>query len=377
MNILLVEPDYNTKFKPLGLMRISSMHKSRGDIVMFTKGLGRIGSFEPDKIYITTLFTYEYVETIKTVRYYVGRYPNADIWVGGILASTRPDLFFNEGVKIHHGLLQEAEAFPPDYDLFDGEMDYSLTFASRGCINSCGFCVVPQLEGKICSRPHWPQDINPKFKKIIFMDNNWLSKNEKDWLEDVKVLKQLVKKGQVTQIDFNQSLDCRLFTEDKVKILQGLPIIPLRFSFDHRGQDKHYQNAIALAKKYGFRDIRVDVLYNWMDTIEDFYYRLRTTALSSSKTGGTAVLMKYVPLDQIDRSNYIGKHWTKQEAESVHRINPYPYGQVSSKSIEEFEYYFGKDAHEFKKLLNYPDIKRLTVLKRDKYNKSKIKKIVN
>lgn len=374
--ILLVEPDYETKFKPLGLMRISSMHKSKGDTVIYTKGLGGIGSFNPDKIYITTLFTYEYPETIKTVRYYVKQYPNSDIWVGGILASTRPDLFFNEGVKLHHGLLPEAEKFPPDYSLFEGEMDYSLSFTSRGCRNNCSFCVVPQIEGKICHRFNWPEDINPEFKKIIFMDNNWLAKEEKDWLWDVNILKELFKKGQINNIDFNQSLDCRLFTEDKVKILKGLPINPLRFSFDHMGQDKYFQKAIALARKYGFRGYRVDILYNWIDTIDDFYYRLKTTTLLTAGSGGAAVLMRYAPLDQIDRTNYVGKNWTQREVDAVHKINPYPYGQVSSKSIEEFEYFFGKDAKEFKKLLNFPEIKKLTQLKRDKFNKIKIKKIV-
>jgi hypothetical protein len=352
------------------------MHKARGDTVIFTKGLGSIGSFQPDKIYITSLFTYEFNETIKTVRYYISKYPNADTWIGGILASTRPDLFFNEGVKIHHGLLLEAEQFPPDYTLFP-DIDYSLSFTSRGCIRSCNFCVVPQLEGKICHRDNWPQDINPKFKKIIFIDNNWLAKDKKDWLGDVKILKKLVSKGEVTQIDFNQSLDARLFTEDKAKILQGLPIIPLRFSFDHMGQDKHFQNAITLAKKYKFRDFRVDVLYNWMDTIEDFYYRLKITSLLTCKSGGAAVLMRYAPLDQINRMDHVGKHWTKQEVDAVHKINPYPYGQISSKSIEEFEYYFGKDGKEFKRLLNFPDIKRLATLKRNKFNKGKIKRILN
>jgi hypothetical protein len=373
MNILLLEADYETKFRPLGLMRISSMHKAKGDKVYYIKGIKAKHEiqFEPDKIMMTTLFTYSYPETIKTLRYYKTMFPNADFWVGGILASTKPELFYNEGVKLHHGLLPEAERYPPDYDLFP-DMDYSLTFITRGCINSCGFCVVPQLEGKLVHRPNWINDINPKFKKIIFFDNNWLGLPIETLKEDIKKLKEITQDYNITSIDFNQSLDCRLFTEEKVKLLQGLPLNPLRFSFDHMGQNNAFQKAVVLGKKYGFKNIRVDILYNWIDTPEDFYYRLKEVVMAVNGTGGCGVLMRYAPLDRVDRMNHVGPKWTKQEANAVHKINPYPYGQVSSKSLEEFEYFFGKDAKEFRILLNFPDIKRMTVMKRNKFNKQKI-----
>jgi hypothetical protein len=138
------------------------------------------------------------------------------------------------------------------------------------------------------------------------------------------------------------------------------------------GQNKAFQKAVTLAKKYGFKNIRVDILYNWTDTPEDFYYRLKEVVLAVNGTGGCGVLMRYAPLDRIDRMNHVGPKWTKLEVDNVHRINPYPYGQVSSKSLEEFEYFFGKDVAEFRKLINYKDIKKLTTMKRNKFNKDKI-----
>lgn len=357
-NILLVEPDYETKFKNLGLMRISSMLKDKGYTVTYARGIKKI-NVQPEEIWITSLFTYQYKEVLRTIRYYKQECPDAEIKLGGILASTRPDLFKDEQITVHIGLLPEAENYAPDYSLFP-DIDYSISFISRGCPNKCSFCCVPTIEGAVYHRNNWVQDINLAFKRIIFMDNNWLAVDNDTWLADVEQLFKLKKQG-INEIDFNQSLDCRLFTEEKAQAMRGLPIRPFRFSFDHMGQDGKCQNAIKLAKKYKFTEVRVDVLYNWMDTPEDFYYRVKEII----KCGASAIPMKYGPLDRVDR-DYLGKNWTEKERDSIPRINPYPKGEISSRNEKEFEYFFGKDAKEFKRLLNFPNIKKLNELKMNK-----------
>jgi hypothetical protein len=364
MKILLVEPDYEVKFKNLGLMRISSMLKAQGNSVEYIKGLKKF-NYTPDEIWVTSLFTYQYKEVLRAVRFYKKQFPKSKFKLGGILASTRPDLFKDEGVEIHIGVLPEAEKYAPDYSLFP-DIDYSMCFISRGCVNQCGFCCVPKLEGKIWHRDNWLQDINLKFKKILFLDNNWLALDKETWLEDVRKLKELKKQG-INEIDFNQSIDARLFDEDKAKALRGLPIRPIRFSFDHLGQDKKCQNAIKLAKKYKFNEVRVDILYNWIDTPEDFYYRIKEVC----NLGASAIPMRYAPLDKVDRE-YLGKNWTLKERNAVQKINPYPKGEISSRTNEEFEYFFGKDAKEFKRLLNFDNITKLNELKMKKLCKDKI-----
>ena len=64
--VLLVEPGYHNKYPPLGLMKLASYHRQRGDLVQFVKGEDRAVLLEPwDRVYVTTLFSFEWTRTSK------------------------------------------------------------------------------------------------------------------------------------------------------------------------------------------------------------------------------------------------------------------------------------------------------------------------
>ena len=69
--ILLIEPDYKNKFPPLGLMKIATYHVLLGDEVSFYKGKNtQLRDCEWSAIYITTLFTFQWNNTINTIKFY-------------------------------------------------------------------------------------------------------------------------------------------------------------------------------------------------------------------------------------------------------------------------------------------------------------------
>src|SRR6185369_6030119 len=92
-NILLIEPGYKNKYPPLGLMKIAAYHGPHGkrDHVKFIKGEsdGSVFRVNWDRIYITTLFSFEWREIAKSIDFAieVAQGNTSKIFVGGIAAS--------------------------------------------------------------------------------------------------------------------------------------------------------------------------------------------------------------------------------------------------------------------------------------------------
>jgi len=350
--VLLVEPGYKSIYPPLGLMRISTWHKKAGDIVHFVKENpppDYFGYIPPklekhyDEIYVTSLFTYRYTQVIDCIRKYQLLYPNAEIKVGGILATLLPNLIKREtGITPHIGLLSEAEKCPPDYSLFP-ELEFSITFTTRGCLNKCKYCVVPKIEPRFIIRENWERDIAPEHKRIIFWDNNWLC--SPNFCEDVKKLEEIGK-----PYDFNQGLDCRLFNEEKAQLLCQTRIQPLRFAFDSPSQDKYIQEAIRIAKKYGFSDIRVYALYNSAeeyDTPEYFYNRINEL----NRLGASIYPMRYRPIDSV-HPHWVSPQWDKDVLRGLKLIMVFFYkGGIIKKGRDGFLRIFGDNSREFEQKL--------------------------
>ena len=87
MKVLLVEPNYKNKYPPMGLMKISTYHKLLGDEVHFVKGFDELVDKEVwDRIYVTTLFTFDFDLDVKTINHYKLLVNNTnDLYVGYLL----------------------------------------------------------------------------------------------------------------------------------------------------------------------------------------------------------------------------------------------------------------------------------------------------
>ena len=382
--ILLVEPAYHNKYPPLGLMKISTYHKLMGDIVTFVKGCEKQHARQSwDRIYVSTLFTFYWDVTVKTIEYYKQSVETPSrVFVGGVTASLMGDeLAELTGCKIVKGLLNEKGVLDhesnliidnliPDYSILsETHYKYSLKdsyigYATRGCPNSCSFCAVNQLETHF--QHYLPlkkqiQGIESLFggkKDMILLDNNVLASNKFETIAneimDLGFHRGAKFQNKKRRLDFNQGLDARLLDANKIKMLSKTAIEPMRLAFDDLKDKDLYVARIRMAKDFGLTELSNYILYNYNDTPWDFYDRLRINVMLNSQIGTHiySFPMKYVPLNARDRS-FVGKHWNKKLLRGIQCILLVTKGLVSTK--EGFFYAaFGYTFDEFRKIALMP-----------------------
>ena len=204
MRVLLVEPNYKNKYPPMGLMKISTYHKMLGDEVRFVKGVDpNVDAAVWDRIYITTLFTFDFSISVETILHYMRLVDDvSSLYVGGIMASLMPENIVEAtGIDRSHiltGLFTDTsvvgdsndinvDQLPLDYDILE-DINYKypagdnyFAYTTRGCPNHCSFCAVPILEPTFHVTNNIVEQIRvidqkygPK-QHLLLLDNNVLN----------------------------------------------------------------------------------------------------------------------------------------------------------------------------------------------------------
>jgi len=173
------------------------------------------------------------------------------------------------------------------------------TRTTVGCIRSCPFCPVSQIEGGFHELKAWP--IAPKV-----CDNNLTAASRPHFDRVIDSL------WGVRGVDFNQGLDARLLTPYHAQRLAELDVKCVRLAWDHIDQEDAVRQAHQTLCAAGFStwDIRIYVLIGWQDTPEDALYRLQTTWRDLRSWPGP---MRYQPLDTWKRNSHVGDGWTHRE----------------------------------------------------------------
>ena len=156
-------------------------------------------------------------------------------------------------------------------------------------------------------------------------------------------------------VDFNQGIDARLLSEEKMELLSQLALKPLRIAFDDIKFEQLYVDKMRLAHKHGVRHLSNYILFNFDDTPDDFYKRLRINIELNEELGLSifSFPMKYVPLDAKDRK-HIGPSWTKTQLRGIQCILHATHGVVGPRRPF-FEAAFGKDVGEFNHIIEQPE----------------------
>ena len=158
-------------------------------------------------------------------------------------------------------------------------------------------------------------------------------------------------------VDYNQGVDLRYLTEEKMKKFSEINIRPLRIAFDHITLKDEYIEKCRLAEKYGIKELSNYLLYNYKDKPEDLYERLKINIELNEEFKTTKIYsfpMKYIPINETNRRKYIAKKWSLKSIRTIQAISNVTKGVIGAgKSF--FYKAFGNDINEFQKLLIMPE----------------------
>ena len=338
MKILLVEPEFpipdksknHAQFLPIGLLKIGTWHKQRGDRVRLVRGR-RAAQMTPDRILITSLFTYWSNEVHAAAKYYHDQYPTADIEVGGIYASLMPDHCRKmvPFARVRQGLYQGgvAENVRVDFSLLEQDVDYQIVHTSRGCTRHCSFCGTWKIEPEFTfKRSILPEIQKPK---LIFYDNNFLSNPHVDnilgELADVRL-----SRGRRLTCESQSGFDLRLLTPARARLLRDA-----RFQYPRIAWDGPYEywarvkECVDTLKDvgYGRKDIFVFMVFN-----HHLSYEEMKAKLDACRRWKVRVIdCRYRPLDQTfdnyipgskpqtSADYYIHSNWTDSQVRRFRR----------------------------------------------------------
>ena len=336
--------------------------------VKFIKGSSdkSVMSTNWDRVYITTLFSFEWKEIEKTIDFAIQVVlgETSKIFVGGIAASLMNERFKEVNkwrIRFISGLLSKSPAeslelddfaeelysddnsstpiedLTPDYSILDqisSEYVYPVNnayfgYASRGCVRKCHFCGVPKLEG--AQRPGQSltklikevDERHGRMRDLMLMDNNvCAAPNYKEIIAEIidlgfeKGAKIMQKSGIEVErrVDFNQGVDARILCKDimYLKEMSKIAIKPLRIAFDHIGVRKPYETAIRMSHEVGIHSLSNYMLYNFKDTPSDLYERMRLNIDLNEELGIRifSFPMRYQPTDLPSRT-HISENWNR------------------------------------------------------------------
>lgn len=382
--ILLVEPDYRSKFPPLGLMKISTYHKRKGDYVKFVRGKDpNVRCSNWDRVYVSSLYTWELPRTLKTVKYYASSVSDpSQLYVGGVGVSLMPDYISNEvDCTVIKGPLDRRRLLgpwssriphlTPDYGILaEVNFEYKPVDAyfariTTGCVRNCKFCAVPELEPNFhFNYPLKKQVINIKREfgekhDLVILDNNILGFGRfEDVVNDIRSAgfgsgSKLNNKKR--SVDFNQGIDARLITKKNAKLLASLSLSPVRLAFDNDKMEHPYVSAVNKLVDAGLSTFTNYILFNYNDNPASLYHRLRVNIQLNLELGIriTGFPMRFIPIDSTSR-RFISSGWNWRYLRGLQCILLATRGLVSPNPVFFFGA-FGESHQPFLEILSMPD----------------------
>ena len=336
MHILLVEQDTPRIAPNIALMKFATWAEINGHTWKYVIGEKNFLKQSPDLVLSSLIFSFYSKQYRECLVHYRRLYPNARFIVGGAFPTLNPKWFKDHlpFADVHEGINPEIEDLPLKYSL-EPTNKKIVGYASRGCTNSCKYCAVSKLEGEMRSFPTIKPMIDNGLKEIknpsgiVLFDNNFTCHRYFDQicdeLEEFKL-----------PVDIH-GLHVSSFTEHHAERFARLKwgsqheqgTAYMRFSFDFVGYQPHILRALKLAEKHQIKaGFFCYMLFNWVDSPDDFWKRIVQAQEMTDETGRTIFLFpqRFEPLDALGRNKFVGAKWDKDLVTGMVRLYTFMHG---------------------------------------------------
>lgn len=342
--VLLVNPAFPKKnskkhkyILPIGLVKIGTYYQKLGTDVKLIWLNDEINEnelikFDPEIIYITSVFTY-YASYVKdAVTYCKSIFPNVKVIVGGVFASIMPSVCkeYTGCDEVIVGILDETENCKLNYELLENhkdDFDYQIIHTTRGCNRNCKYCC-----GHLFEKYSYKKSITDEVthKEILFYDNNLLSNPYiKNILEELIHLKNTKK---ISHCECRVGIDYRIINKKPYlsNLLKQAGFRNIKIAWD--GDLELYEdikNCVKILNNSGFR--RVDIGVYMLSNYELPYNILEQKRIKCYEMGVTIINCRYIPLnslydgynpykkEQTENEYYIHKNWSDLEVRTFAR----------------------------------------------------------
>lgn len=247
------------RFPNLALMRISTYHKQKGNVVEWWE----TDLIHYDIVYMSKVFSGAYSKDAPEPM-------NTDKIIRG---GTGYAISLQDGREVfdkgkHSDLPPEMERCFPDYSIYP-QYDFAVSMTSRGCPRGCSFCHVQAKEG---CRSYKCADVSDFWngqKEIKILDPNITACRDKR-----ELMAQYRETG--ARLDFTQGLDIRLLNDADMDDINHMRLRTLHFAWDNPKDDLE-RNFRDFAQRFRRKSNigMVYVLVNFDSTMEENLYRIR------------------------------------------------------------------------------------------------------
>jgi hypothetical protein len=236
------------------------------------------------------------------------------------------------------------------------DRDTLVLYSSRGCVNSCGYCAVPRLEGSLSCLKSIKHILDagkaelPKARSVVLYDNNFTEHRYFD-----SIIDELIEFG--LPIDIH-GLHVDSFTENHAKRLSELKwagqgkskTAYIRFSFDKLKYAANIERAAKLVAKFKIRaNFFCYMLFNFTDSPHDFWRRLVEIQNIVDRVKKPIVLFpqRYEPLNALKKNQYVGPKWTDETVRGLVKMITRLRGFITINKGANIYRWFGFTKQEF------------------------------